>query len=361
MYLFSFGVDNLWFLYMKRTEMHIKPGIIYFVRETQSDGSLSNLVKIGLVEGTRDPWERLSEHQTGNPRRLIFDEKQFVETPAVKFVERQLHKEFGKYRVSGEWFDFTDNNLLVTAIDKARGLAKEMAPMTPLLEESIRLNDVLSNGNVLPYDESLLQYFNPLMIVKKKKSLMDALTKEIKVHFKEYVAREGTEAIKDLVVEVIVQPAPIFRDGDFKIDEPDMYLACTISTEGWGKRAGFRLTEKAKDSDLDNEFLDMFSSFQSTFDSSTKSNDLYKLNDLRVELEKAKALLEWDIELNSAHIKVACGNFEGIENICKWKREMVTRTEFSIERLIALDKIKYANYLDPQEPSKQLRMIGYKA
>ena len=342
--------------------MIIKSGIIYFVREKQADGGLSDLVKIGLVEGNRDPWERLSEHQTGNPRRLIFDEEQFVETPAVKFVERLLHREFAKHRVSGEWFDFSSKELLHSAISKARGLAQTMSPMVPMLEEANRLNDVVSNGEVLPYDESLRGYFEDLMIVKKKTSLMEALKKDIKRHFKEYVASEGIEAIKDLAVENIVHTPAGFDIDEFIAKEPDLYSACLIEITDWPKpRPGFRLKAKADESELDKEFREMYSEFQDIYSSGVSSNDLYKLNDLAVELKRAQSLIEWDVEYNTSRIKVACGVFDGIENICSWKRQVVTRTEFSKDKLIELNKEVYARYLVPQEPTKQLRMIGYKA
>jgi hypothetical protein len=342
--------------------MIIKSGIIYFVREKQSDGGLSDLVKIGLVEGNRDPWERLGEHQTGNPRRLIFDEEQFVETPAVKFVERQLHREFAKYRVSGEWFDFSDKNLLIEAISKARGLALTMAPMVPMLEEANRLADVVSNGEILPYDDSLRGYFDALMIVKKKTSLMESLKKDIKKHFKEYVAREGIEGIKDLAVENLVHTPAEFNMNEFMSKEPELYSACLIEITGWPKkRPGFRLKAKADESALDQEFLEMYSEFQDNYNISVAVNDLYKLNDLAVELKRALSLIEWDDELNSSRLKVACGAFDGIENICSWKRPVVTITEFSKDKLIELNKEVYAKYLLPQPPTKQLRLIGYKA
>jgi hypothetical protein len=340
--------------------MEIQSGRIYFVREQVDKDALSNMVKIGLVEGDRSPWDRLSEHQTGNPRRLVFDSTQFVETPAVKFVERQLHKLYAKYCVSGEWFKFEDPTLLPQAVSKASELALEMKPLIPLLQLANHLDDVVNDSGKLPYDSALSVYFEPLIVVKKKVSLIEGVLTDIRAFFKDYVAEKGTEDVKDLAVESISYPKAKFNVELFELENPDLFEECKIQATSI-KKGGFRLSEKAKFEDLDEDFTEFFTDAQSKYDAAVAIDDLYTLNDLRVELDTAKSLLAWEKELNTAYIKKACGSAEGIEDICSWKRELKSTNEFSEEKLIEKDKTLYATYLVPQEPKKTLKYIGYKA
>jgi hypothetical protein len=66
----------------------------------------NDLVKIGI---TNDVEYRLRTMQTGNPYPLELI-LQF-EYKSAMLVERVLHSKFSKFRVRGEWFRFTDDEL----------------------------------------------------------------------------------------------------------------------------------------------------------------------------------------------------------------------------------------------------------
>lgn len=70
----------------------------------------SNFVKIGWA---KEPWKRVAYLQTGSPVALSVLWK--VEGP----YEAALHTEFAKYRVRGEWFDFTEVGDPIEAVTAA--------------------------------------------------------------------------------------------------------------------------------------------------------------------------------------------------------------------------------------------------
>ena len=57
--------------------MNLTPGQLYFINEQDiKTGERSNYYKIGIVRESfeRDSKDRLLEHQTGNPRKLVIVE-----------------------------------------------------------------------------------------------------------------------------------------------------------------------------------------------------------------------------------------------------------------------------------------------
>ena len=72
-------------------------GVVYFI----VCGDLGR-VKIGFTRGS--PMKRLKSLQTGSPCKLML--MAFYTAPPDE--ERRLHREFDKFRVSGEWFEMDD-------------------------------------------------------------------------------------------------------------------------------------------------------------------------------------------------------------------------------------------------------------
>ena len=100
-------------------------GEIYFIREieeqTLDSKKYSAYTKIGLIKFTKDEdrfsEHRLGEHQTGNPRLLEITAR--VETDCVSVVETYVHRQFGKMRRLGEWFQLSDDQF-ASAVDFCR-------------------------------------------------------------------------------------------------------------------------------------------------------------------------------------------------------------------------------------------------
>jgi hypothetical protein len=69
--------------------------MIYFIQAGNAKGP----VKIGYTSHDT-PYERMAVLQTGNPYKLSC----VLILPGNKGKERELHQEFSKYRLEGEWF-----------------------------------------------------------------------------------------------------------------------------------------------------------------------------------------------------------------------------------------------------------------
>lgn len=80
-------------------------------------------VKIGTAKNVES---RVAGLQTGSPHKL--ETLATIRTPAVP--ERTLHRHFGAYRISGEWFDFGDLDPVVTVCEGVAAIARGDAPVT---------------------------------------------------------------------------------------------------------------------------------------------------------------------------------------------------------------------------------------
>jgi hypothetical protein len=133
--------------------------MLYFIQHG-TDGP----VKIGIVGGKTPAAvvTRLSSLQVGNPVRLRIIG--FCEGGAKE--EALLHKQFDKYRVSGEWFDFTPEliNLIQTlsiAKEHDRALREETLAVGELVKKlkneivcdvaHIRLMSLISKDTNVPH------------------------------------------------------------------------------------------------------------------------------------------------------------------------------------------------------------------
>lgn len=83
------------------------PGEIYFIHTIdQASGDSHGYYKIGIVRNERDSDQRIKEHQTGNPHRIV--PYRILNTKAPMLIEGMLHAKYSEHQVSTEWFKFED-------------------------------------------------------------------------------------------------------------------------------------------------------------------------------------------------------------------------------------------------------------
>jgi len=102
----------------------VDPGQVYFITyiDHVSPKSSHGYYKIGIVRNERETAERIKEHQTGNPHRLV--SHYVIETDAPMLIERLLHAKYGNRRVSTEWFKFKNDAERDAAIQEGERLKK---------------------------------------------------------------------------------------------------------------------------------------------------------------------------------------------------------------------------------------------
>ena len=71
-----------------------RPGVVYFAR--RSDG----LIKIGFTTRSEERYKRLAEEQ-GERLEIVHE----IKAMDPYELEQQLHREFGDFRQTGEWFN----------------------------------------------------------------------------------------------------------------------------------------------------------------------------------------------------------------------------------------------------------------
>lgn len=326
--------------------MSYQAGEIYFVREHDSTTSgWSPFVKIGLVADRRTSAERLLEHQTGNPRKLNIPAGHIVKTAAVSMVEAQLHRRFSKYRVGGEWFEFSQESELGSAIDHARQLAAEAEKLVPILLEADRLQKLPSEENIVPAGDEHIFLSRQLAASKEMQKQISGLEKEIKTFLSSQ--RDQGEEI-DAAAEVRkVTFKPKFQESEFSTSYPDIYQKFLVEEKKWENRFlnKFKWSEEFE---LDQQFVEDFQETESRVKSAIDSLSIPALGDPILALNRLGGLAAWDEDVATAKLKAACGQAAGIEGVCSWKRLYVVRNVFDLDGFVKAHPELYFSYLSDE-------------
>ena len=330
--------------------MAYKNGEIYFVRETVwGSEEFSSFVKIGLVALDRSSEDRLKEHQTGNPRKL--KNQEVVKTDAVHRVEALLHKFFAPHRVSGEWFDFKDEKLVLEAIAKTKSLSKEMKEFVPLFEKAEALADKPSEGDEIASNSKIKEIATRYALASTKLKLCSAIQSEIKNKFA--VAIAAGADVKGAATETTVTPTPKFSVTALKKDHKDVYEKYADQISSWSGPFKVTIDGAARD-ELDQEFLDQLTSIEEMIAAVNKPEDAYKLNEPNLLVTNLKALAEWDFDLAEAELKNECGLAPGITGICSWVRKVTTRASFNQGKFAQEMPELWVEYTLPRESYTKL-------
>ena len=345
--------------------MSSNSGEIYFIREQSHSGSdLTPLVKIGLVrqhEG-RSSYERVQEHQTGNPRTLVLTDRNIIFTDAVDHVEAQLHRRFAPNRISGEWFEFNTSSELDAALADAKGLAAEMSKLRPLFEQAEILQVTPDDGEIADASEDDLMNATDLLIAKERVKICKTAKKPIEELIKktfESGVNVGTAAKSGTKTFVSK-----FDEAKFKQDYPEQYDEFLIKSSSWYQR--FYLDSKiAKSTDVKK-----FSAFNETQNEITRIDTqtinmsspvkINGLNDLLLEITQLQVIAEWDQEVAEAKLKQACGTQLGIKNICKWQRSDKIKSVFDTESFSKKHPEQYIDYLLDPVTKTYIRLTNVK-
>ncbi len=303
-------------------------GEIYFIREIEA-GQFSPHTKIGLISYKKDrsSTDRLPEHQTGNPRKLVLAHA--VVTDCVTAVETYMHRKFASHRGLGEWFQF-DEIQLINAIEFCERLSKRFSEEAAVFDASVALKDIKSNGeNVEATAESMLwfgKHVASAALIRESEKLTNMYEELIR-------EAEMTGIDTSRNAEFRSTSRSVFNEKGFKekyLEIWDMYAHETLSI------SGRFVIEKDDDLDVDiaNDFpdfaslRDQFAKFFSSDESHARKLEILKVHylDLLGYIKEAKI----EKEIAEAHLKSICGAADGIFGICKWKR---------IEKsIISLDK-----------------------
>ena len=339
--------------------MGYKSGEIYFVREQEGKG-LSPHVKIGLVHEPRDSFDRLSEHQTGNPRILQIDRSQIVKTDAVDRVEAQLHKIFAPKRISGEWFELKSEAEVQEAVSRAKELADEVGALVPILNAAAELSLKESNETLIAANEESTAL--SVAIAKAKGELDVCSELEDSMAQKLQQAIDDEKGIVKTAAEVVnVKYKPEFKAEDFKSENPELFAKYLDMVQSWSQLFKPKAKKYDKES-LDSAFLEEVKRIQSLVDAVTSVEKAFLLNEPLLLVTNLKALSSWNLEISIAKLKVLCGTNAGIEGICTWTRKYGDPKPVFKEKLFAEENPEiFMDYLAEAKTGTYLRVSRRKA
>ena len=302
--------------------MILTPGQLYFINEQDvKTGTRSNYYKIGIVRDAdgRDSKSRLLEHQTGNPRKLCIVEA--LSMPAVEAVETNLHYLFARNRVMGEWMHFTDSELQ-SAIKKAKDLAAEMLANIEDYTTADVLKKTISNGSKLPATEEAEEWYVQIQDHKEVLEACDAVLEQ----YDDYLIQAIEKGI-DVSGRASVQTragARRFDEKMFAIKYPNLFKKFSTSTKSI--KGSFRVKpDKEWIPDLgviDEEQVELVASFGDLLANADHSLEAgFALHEKHLGVLEIRKYAEWKIDIANVKLRVLTGVYEGIDEICTWKRE----------------------------------------
>ena len=96
----------------------VDPGEVYVIGEyVPGTNTPTGQYKIGMTQNDRTTYDRMIEHQTGNPNRLFI--YGFVWCEASYLVEKMMHNQWNANRIGQEWFTLTPAELVQVMADIA--------------------------------------------------------------------------------------------------------------------------------------------------------------------------------------------------------------------------------------------------
>ena len=305
--------------------IQITRGEIYFIREIEEHRSdakrYTPYTKIGRVNYKDDKdgfsEKRLVAHQTANPRLLEIVAK--VETDCVSVVETYVHRQFGKMRRLGEWFQLSDEQF-ATAVEFCKQVAERFKGEISYLDEAKTLKDRVSSGVKIEGNDDAAHWYTEYCRADHVMKSFAAVEKIYKAQMKEATAL-GEDVSEN--ADVLDVARERFNEENFNSKYPDLYRQ--FITEQISIAGRFTI-EKQKDLDLmDDPMIAEFTAIASQMtallgSSDALSNSGQQIHSIHLELLTANKQAEIDKQIAEAHLKVMCGAADGIEGVCSWKR-----------------------------------------
>ena len=309
-------------------------GEIYFIGEKDlRTKEFSQYFKVGIVRENssninRDSIERLSEHQTGNPRELYIES--VVETELVELVETLLHKKFATLGVRGEWMMLTADELKQVK-SEAELLAKEAKEIISDIQTAEKLAKTKSDEVTIPATPELIALNETYLESNAKLKACEDMFDVIKEIFAEALEDEDEDEEVGAFVQVQEKKGKsVFDEAAFKDKYAQIYSKFVFpksDVKGTASYSGSRNFKK-EFIEFDPGLAKMINDFEPLAESIKDGKQMKEtLHGFSLELRRVNAEALWSKMRAESKIKVACGAHAGIEGVFKWVRtEKVTES-----------------------------------
>lgn len=339
-------------------------GEVYLLGEVELGSSTRTpFVKIGLVRANaknRTAEDRLSEHQTGNPRHIV--ELAVLKTADADRVETLLHKMFASWRVSGEWFNLQDDRL-DDVLSVGERIVTLVAEESDLQSQAKTLEVIPSEGEKLPADVNSHHVAATTIIAKRGQKLVGA-TEDRVVAALAAAASAGRDVGRYMVTQN-KQKAATIDTARLKKDHPDIYESFLKPKMTWSKTF---VTAKMSDLGLDDTALDpalrdLCAQIEAEAAAVETGSSPDNLHTLYLELLQFDARYDLEHKTAEAQLKVLCGNAPGIEGLCTWNRRENAGVNFDKDAFKQQNPDLFAQYEKPASMTEShvlAKDLGYR-
>ena len=328
------------------SSLNQKFGFIYFMTERDLFGyPCGPYVKIGLVKGNddgRSSFERRKEHQTGNPREIVIEEE--IKTKAqVSTLESLIHQRLAKYRIHGEWFNYSDEGIK-PYIEIAKKINND-------LESQIETNHIISqysliedNAEDIEPSKEAKDIYEELLNLKaeiiKIKNIKDLANLKLKSFDKDFC-----RDIKGICFYEKSKPVEKFDKINFQKDYPEIFskLAEDVITPSFNLKKD--LKNKKNDEFKNIEKIISLQKYDESDSSKIieRNEELVNLHSIWLDAHVALQPLELRKKILENKLKIIIGENQGIKDICNWKRKF--KKQLNKSALIQYDPILAGKYI----------------
>jgi hypothetical protein len=309
----------------------LKPGWLYFLgEEDYTTGIRSPYVKIGKTDYDKPVSKRITEHETANPRRVL-EVAPSIRTEFIDPLETHMHHRFSLNRVHGEWFRFTPAKLRAAVVEAKRVNAE----MSALVGKAKRANTVakkVSNGSMKMATAAAKKAHTAYVTAEKQRTLLELKQQEVVLELRRLAGtREG---IAEIVDQIMPTPSVKLDKNALEAKRGALYRRFVVqktsftvrfSITGKPTAAKVHPTAKAK-VEAKAAKLPVVTVVKGAMKSRSSSAKKWHAEWLRLHSEMAA--LSWESNRREIEIKSLCGDAEGIEGVCTWKRENKTTSKF---------------------------------
>ena len=305
----------------------LKPGWLYFLGEENYDtGIRSPYVKIGKTDYDKPVSKRITEHETANPRRVL-EVAPSIRTEFIDRLETHMHHRFSLDRVHGEWFSFTPAKLRAAVVEAKRVNAE----MSALVGKAKRANTVakkISNGSMKKAAAAAKKSHTAYVAAEKQRSLLELEQRAVTLELRRLTGT--SEGIAEIADQIMPSPSVTLDINALEARRGALYRRFVVQKTSFGGRfsitgkptpAKVHPTESAKVKAKAAK-LPAVTVVKGAIKSRSASAKKWQAEWLRLHSEMAA--LSWESNRREIEIKSLCGDAEGIEGVCTWKRENKT-------------------------------------
>jgi hypothetical protein len=328
-------------------------GEVYFIGERdRSTGELTPNVKIGKASGDGGSLQRMSGHQTANPRDLVLHH--VSQTPAPFWVENGLHQRLSALRVRNEWHKLSASELS-DAIALAESLSRETFDHYPFIEEQERLKAIISNGETVSPTEESIDWHQRLCKAHTKLTQIENLTSTYKSVISELDKADLEQAEEEDLVLIEHYASGIFDADGFNQKYPKIIEEFTMSQSVVSgtlspKYIKFQISEI--DPELESfskTFIDLCSAV------SNKTATFGELSELFAEVQYRENVMNWEKDIAVAHLASICGTNSGIEGQITWNRSEKIKTKVDQDALETAYSKEFSEFYSVVMKTRQKR------